>query len=154
MAGRRLAWTLLLAGIETAASALSWALHILSTRPDLQHGSSRRTTSGTTTIGDHRIAAGTTILYSPYLLHHRADLYPDPERFDPDRWDQQRPGPQLRHAYVAFGDGARRCIGDAYAITLTNLALASIAARWHLAPASKRPVRPAAKAILSPSNCT
>lgn len=45
-----------------------------------------RTTSTDTELGGHPIAANTTVVYSPYLIHHRADLYDDPDRFDPDRW--------------------------------------------------------------------
>jgi pentalenene oxygenase len=108
-----------------------------------------RTTNTATLIGNHTIAAGTTILYSPYLLHHRPDLYPHPERFDPYRWDAQANTPP-RHAFVPFGDGARKCIGDIYALTLTTLTLASIAARWTLSPAIQGPVRPAPRAVLSP----
>ncbi|MEV7716023.1 hypothetical protein [Streptomyces sp. NPDC088184] len=36
---------------------------------------------------------GTSLVYSPYLIHHRPDLDTDPETFDPDRWDPRRPHP-------------------------------------------------------------
>jgi pentalenene oxygenase len=37
-------------------------------------------------LGGHCLPAGATVAYSPYLIHHRTDLYADPEVFDPDRW--------------------------------------------------------------------
>ncbi|MFI9503639.1 cytochrome P450 [Nocardia sp. NPDC052566] len=69
------------------------------------------------------------MVYSPYLLHHRADRYPDPERFDPDRWDRPtaEPPPAL-----PFGDGARKCLGDTFAVTEATLALATLCGRWRL----------------------
>ncbi|WP_405166513.1 cytochrome P450 [Nocardia sp. NBC_01499] len=91
-----------------------------------------RMVSEDTELGGHRLAAGTTVIYSPYLIHHRSDLYPDPERFDPDRWDPATTTPPPRNAMVPFADGARKCIGDVFAVTETTLALASIAARWQL----------------------
>lgn len=101
-----------------------------------------------TVLGGTRLAAGTTLAYSPYLVHHRSDLYPDPGCFDPGRWQAARPD---RGAYIPFGAGARKCIGDRFSLTQAVLALAAITARWRLTPVSDRPVRPAAlNATVSP----
>jgi cytochrome P450 len=99
-----------------------------------------RTVTQDTVLGSTRCAAGTTLAYSPYLIHHRSDLYPDPSRFDPSRWQDARPE---RSAYIPFGAGARKCIGDRFSLTQAALALAAITARWRLTPVSNRPVRPA-----------
>jgi cytochrome P450 len=110
-----------------------------------------RTTTCEGRLGDHVIPAGTTVAYSPYLIHHRADLYPDPETFDPDRWltpDQ----PLRRDSFIPFGNGARKCMGDVFAMTATTLAFAGIAARWTLHPASKRQVKLAPSLVVSPRN--
>ncbi|MFI6956486.1 cytochrome P450 [Nocardia sp. NPDC050408] len=91
-----------------------------------------------TELGGHRLPAGTTVAYSPYLLHQRPDLHPDPQRFDPDRWGTT----ESRRALIPFGDGARKCIGDTYAITEATLALATITSRWQLHTIPGQDVRP------------
>ncbi len=107
-----------------------------------------RTVTEDTVLGSTRFAAGDTLAYSPYLIHHRGDLYPDPDLFDPGRWQDARPD---RSAYIPFGAGARKCIGDRFSLTQAALALAAITARWRLAPVSDRPVRPATlNATVSP----
>ncbi|MFE0420035.1 cytochrome P450 [Streptomyces tendae] len=108
-----------------------------------------RTATADTHLGGHSIPAGTTLLYSPYLLHHRPDLHADPERFDPDRWDDRRPQPR-REAFIPFGAGARKCIGDRFGLTVTTLALATIVVHWRLHTQSGRQVRPAPGAVLTP----
>ncbi|MGH1553342.1 cytochrome P450 [Streptomyces sp. L7] len=74
------------------------------------------------------IPAETTLIYSPYLIHHDARFNPRPDCFDPDRWlpDQQH----MRGTFIPFGGGARKCIGDNYAMTLATLALSTIVAQW------------------------
>ncbi|WP_245546947.1 cytochrome P450 [Nocardia brevicatena] len=86
-----------------------------------------------TELNGYTITAGTTIVYSPYLIHHRADLYPNPDRFDPERWlpSSNAPGP-MHDPFVPFASGPRKCIGDNFVMTEATLALATIAARWRL----------------------
>ena len=89
-----------------------------------------RTATADTDLGGWSIPAGTTIVVSPYQLHHRDDLYPDPESFDPDRWaGDRRPRPD---AFIPFAAGGRRCTGSHFALVQTTLALATIATTWHL----------------------
>lgn len=45
-----------------------------------------RVTTKEATLARHRLPTGTALLYSAYLLHHQPDVFPDPDRFDPDRW--------------------------------------------------------------------
>ncbi|ARZ71731.1 cytochrome P450 [Streptomyces albireticuli] len=101
-----------------------------------------RTCTADTHLDRYPVPAGTTIVYSPYLLHHRADLYPDPERFDPDRWAPENPRPPRREAYIPFGGGARKCIGERFVTSEMVLALATIATRWRLRPLPGTRVRP------------
>ncbi|MGD9485901.1 cytochrome P450 [Streptomyces sp. TRM70308] len=104
-----------------------------------------------TQLGGHPIPSGATVLYSPYLVHHRPDLYADPERFDPDRWeDGQATLRPSRGRLVPFGAGSRKCIGDTFAMTEATLALATIAARWRLEPVPGLRVRFSPAAILAP----
>lgn len=99
-----------------------------------------------TDLGGHHIPAGTTVVYSPYLIH-RSDLYKNPERFDPDRWARDTPP---RDAFLAFSAGARKCLGDTFAMTEATLALAIIATRWRLRPLPGERVRTTVDTTLRP----
>jgi cytochrome P450 len=98
-------------------------------------------------LGGVSLPAGTTIAYSPYLIHHRPDLYEDPDRFDPDRWHGARPD---RAAYFAFGAGARKCIGDRFGSAEAVLILTAITSRWRLVPVTDAAAQPRARILLSP----
>jgi cytochrome P450 len=65
--------------------------------------STRRTTTDAELAGQH-LPAGTIVVFSPYVLHHYADLYPDPNRFDPDRWRDDTTHPLPRGSQPA-GEG-------------------------------------------------
>ncbi|MFJ1598664.1 cytochrome P450 [Streptomyces sp. NPDC088261] len=97
-------------------------------------------------LGGVRLKGGSTIVLSPYLLHRRADLYADPDRFDPDRW---LGAPPDRAAYIPFGAGARKCIGDQFALSEAILALTAIVARWEVSPVGEEPFRPKVETSLS-----
>ncbi|WP_155341347.1 cytochrome P450 [Acrocarpospora corrugata] len=55
-----------------------------------------RTTTADALLGGHRIPENTTVIYSPYILRRRADLFDAPDRFDPDRWLPGRVQPGRR----------------------------------------------------------
>ncbi|MER5418043.1 cytochrome P450 [Streptomyces virginiae] len=101
-----------------------------------------RTCTADTRLGRYPVPAGTLIGCSPYLLQRQADLYPDPDHFDPDRWAPNHPHPPRREAFITFGGGARKCIGDRFGMNEMVLALATIAARWRLQPIPHQRVRP------------
>jgi pentalenene oxygenase len=102
-----------------------------------------------TELAGYHVPEGTTVIVSPHLIHHRADLFPEPDRFDPDRFGPD--GQTLpRGAYLPFGGGARKCVGDQFAITETTLALAAIAARWRLRSVPGSRVRPGVALALYP----
>ncbi|MFE0063414.1 cytochrome P450, partial [Streptomyces sp. NPDC059003] len=98
-----------------------------------------RTVTSDIQLGGYSLPAGSTVAYSPYLIHHRSDLYADPERFDPDRWNDFT---SSRYAFIPFGGGARKCIGDKFGHTEAVLTLATIAARWKLELLNNRPIFP------------
>jgi len=108
-----------------------------------------RVASEDTDLGAHHVRAGTSFIYSPYLLHHQASMFEAPERFDPDRWDGSG-GPPPRGAFIPFGGGPRRCVGDQFGTTMATLSLAAIAARWNLEPQPGRRPRPAPALTLRP----
>jgi pentalenene oxygenase len=93
-----------------------------------------------TELAGRALPAGSIVAFSGYAVHQRADLYPRPMVFDPDRWAEQR---LPRGGFIAFGGGGRKCIGDVFGTTEATLALAAIASRWRLAPARPLRVRPA-----------
>ncbi|WP_052489403.1 cytochrome P450 [Streptomyces sp. 150FB] len=107
-----------------------------------------RVVSTDTELGGQSLPAGTVVFYSSYALHHHRDLFPDPERFDPDRWTPERVKEVPKGAMIPFGSGSRKCIGDDYAMAETSIALATIASRWQLRPTSVTPVRPTPRALV------
>jgi cytochrome P450 len=107
-----------------------------------------RTCTRPATLAGRTLPAGAMIVFSPYILHRRADQYPHPTRFDPARW--LTPTPRHRTSYLPFGAGATRCIGEEFGLAEATLILATTAARWTLTPAAGTPVSPAARAVLVP----
>ena len=89
-----------------------------------------------TLIGGQHIPQGTTVLASPLILHRRTDLFPDPLRFDPDRW-LENDAPAF--AYIPFGGGARRCIGEEFAWMEGTLVLARIAPAFRFSYDAQQP---------------
>lgn len=101
-------------------------------------------------LGPYALPQGATIIFSPYLVHTRADLYPRPEVFDPGRWADRPVRPSVDGTYLPFGAGPRKCIGDRFAMTEMTLALAQIAQQWTLEPLDQAPVQPRARVALTP----
>ena len=75
-------------------------------------------------LGGHRLPAGSTLLYSIYAQHRDERLFPSAEVFDPHRWDPSRSAGIPLSAYVPFGEGAHRCIGEGFATAEATTALA------------------------------
>ena len=97
-----------------------------------------------------RYEPGVTLLPCPYLVHRRADLYPEPARFRPERFLARQFAP---HEYFPFGGGARTCIGASLVPLEMKLVLAEILNRCELVPAHDGPVRPARHGtLLAPSD--
>ncbi|MFJ8752163.1 cytochrome P450 [Streptomyces sp. NPDC102441] len=102
-------------------------------------------------LGNVTVPAGTDLLWSPYTLHRDAELYPDPQRFDPDRWLPERPQPP-KGAFIPFGSGKRQCMGDAFAWTEAISVTALIASRWRLRPIPGTSTRPIGEITVHPSS--
>lgn len=71
-------------------------------------------------IGGHFIPKGSTVLVSPYLLHRHAEFWDDPLLFVPDRFDAGRSSDRPRSAYIPFGMGPHRCIGEHMAVAVAT----------------------------------
>ncbi len=89
-------------------------------------------------IGGRELPAGTIVAPCIYLTHRRADTWPDPERFDPDRFVGERASP---YAFFPFGGGVRRCLGMAFALYEMRIVLAEVLSRTTLAAAPGYDVR-------------
>jgi cytochrome P450 family 135 len=152
--------TLLAAGHETTAGALAWALErlarhphvlarlreddpayadavvkeVLRTRPVLTIAA--RKLVAPLAVGGWELPAGVHVAPCIYLTHRRAELYPDPTAFRPERFLGER-APD-GYAWIPFGGGIRRCVGAAFAAMEMSEVLRAVAARVEL-----RPDRPA-----------
>ncbi|GIX03101.1 MAG: hypothetical protein KatS3mg113_0107 [Planctomycetaceae bacterium] len=90
---------------------------------------SQRFTSGPVELGPFELNYGATVIFSQFITHHRADLYPEPERFLPERWQQINPSP---YAYLPFGAGPRMCLGGPLALVILKTVLPTILQRFKL----------------------
>jgi cytochrome P450 len=77
------------------------------------------------TIGGVALPAKTIVFASPYTLHYRADLYPQPDRFDPDRFLPEAEAARPKSAFLPFGVGPRVCIGNYFALMEGPIVLAT-----------------------------
>jgi pentalenene oxygenase len=103
-----------------------------------------------TTLAGYDVPAGTNVLISPYALHRDPDVFREPEVFDPDRWRPERVTAAQRQAFMAFGGGRRKCLGEFYGMTEALLALAAISSRWQLRATTTKPVRAVPRFLLTP----
>lgn len=78
------------------------------------------------TIGGYDLPTPTNVLTSPWVLHHSAKSFPDPDRFDPDRFLPENEAKRHRYAYLPFGAGPRVCLGNHFAYMEAQLALATM----------------------------
>ncbi|WP_155769283.1 cytochrome P450 [Mycobacterium asiaticum] len=102
-------------------------------------------------FGRHRIRAGRMIIFSAYVTHRIAEIWPAPTKFRPDRWDPtasgyRKPAP---HEFIPFSGGLHRCIGAVMATTEMAVMLARLVARTELRLSAQR-IRAANFAALSP----
>ncbi len=127
---RDAAVTLLLAGHETTANALARAFFLVAQSPGQGFENANpknlfaeairlypsiwiieRRAIAEDEIAGCYIPKGSSVLMSPYVLHRRPEFWPDPERFDPSRFEGPATEGRPRNAYIPFGLGAHRCVG-------------------------------------------
>ncbi|AFY57624.1 cytochrome P450 [Rivularia sp. PCC 7116] len=89
-------------------------------------------------IGGYQFDAETTFMPSLYLVHYREDLYPNPQKFQPQRFLERQYSPS---EYFPFGGGSRRCLGYALALLEMKLVLATIISKYQLAALDNKPVK-------------
>jgi cytochrome P450 family 135 len=156
--------TMLLAGEETTATSLAWAVERLVRHPEHQArlieevraGDHRfvdavvketlrvrpvismvmRKLKAPMQIGGYQLPAEISVVPSIYLTHRRPDLYPDPECFRPERFLEQPAG---IYTWIAFGGGVRRCLGAPFAELEMRVVLSMLFNTFEVRPADERP---------------
>jgi cytochrome P450 len=102
-------------------------------------------------INGYAIPRHAVVLMSPYVTHRHPDLWPEPERFCPERFHPARIAARPRCAYIPFGDGPRFCIGKPFALLEMHLALVTLAQAYTLTLVPGRPVVPRLATTLQPA---
>jgi cytochrome P450 len=165
--------TLLLAGHETTATALAWTFDLLLRTPaayerlaaEVRDGGgdaylraviaealrlrpvvplAGRRLASELRVDGYTLPPGTDVTPAIWLAHTRADLYPNPRDFRPERFLDN---PPATYAWIPFGGGVRRCLGAAFAEFEMRVVLAAILSRFDLRAASRRPERIARRNI-------
>jgi cytochrome P450 len=164
--------TVLLAGHETTAMALSWTCYLLDCHREIAEGLRTeiagvlgdrdptvddlpqlggltraieeairlyppawiitRIAKEEDEIGGYRVRPRTLVTLSPFVTHRSPEVWPDPERYEPDRFTPERSEGRPRFAYFPFAGGPRQCIGIEFALTEATLALAMVLRRYRL----------------------
>jgi cytochrome P450 len=160
--------TLLVAGHETTASSLAWAVERLVRHPDklerLREGEDEyldavcketlrlrpilalvlRRLTEPMEIGGRVLPAGVNVAPCIYLVHRRADVYPEPLAFRPERFLEQPAG---TYTWIPFGGGVRRCPGASFALFEMKVVLRELVSRLELRVSDQRPERITRRAI-------
>jgi cytochrome P450 len=169
--------TLLIAGHETTAASLAWALERLVRSPEAMERAVAEADRGggpyidatiqetlrlrpvfpmvaravkkPFELGPYTIPAGVTVMPSIALVHHRPDIYPDPDSFRPERFLERPPG---TYTWIPFGGGIRRCLGASFALFEMRVVLTALLARAEVRAAEPEPETAKRRIIaLSPS---
>jgi cytochrome P450 family 135 len=165
--------TLLVAGHETTATSLAWAAERLARHPDklerlraeASEGESQDYLTATiqetlrlrpvisivlrrltepVEIAGHELPAGVSVAPCVYLAHRNPEVYPEPERFLPERFLKNPPG---TYTWIPFGGGVRRCLGASFAQFEMAVVLQELVKRHRINPASPKPERVFRRAI-------
>ncbi|MFQ4142924.1 cytochrome P450 [Chlorogloeopsis sp. ULAP02] len=175
--------TLLTAGHETTASALTWAFYWVAYLPEVREqllgeletlndrqnpnaiaklpyltavcqetlriypiimSAFFRVVKSPIEIMGYKLPPGTVIAPNIYLAHHREEVYPQPQQFQPERFLERQFSP---YEFLPFGGGNRRCIGMAFAMYEMKLVLATILSSFEVSLVHKRSVRPVRRGL-------
>lgn len=169
--------TLLVAGHETTATALAWAIERLVRHPDKLDRLTAEAVAGEDAyvdavvketlrlrpvipivgrvlkepmeIGGRQLPSGTLVAPCIYLVHRRPDVYPEPSRFLPERFLDRKPG---TYTWIPFGGGVRRCLGASFAELEMATVLGELVGSTRLRPSRQRSERVRRRSItLTPS---
>jgi cytochrome P450 family 135 len=164
--------TLLVAGHETTATSLAWAVERLTRNPEklerlraeVNEGGEEyltatiqetlrlrpvisivlRRLTEPVEIGGYELPAGVSVAPCVYLVHRNPEIYPEPQRFRPERFLETPPG---TYTWIPFGGGVRRCLGASFAQFEMAVVLKELVKRHDIRPASPKPERIFRRAI-------
>ena len=102
------------------------------------------------TLGPYTIPPGAHVFFSQYMMSRSEAYFPDPLRFDPERFTPEAKAARHKYTYFPFGGGSRQCIGEAFAWMEGIFSIATIAQRWRFRYAGTTPPVPSAKITLRP----
>jgi cytochrome P450 len=102
-------------------------------------------------VGQYVLPKGGWIYIYPWVLHRDPRFFPEPERFDPERFGPGRVEKIPQHAYIPFGAGPHVCIGNTFATMELVLAVSTLVQRYRFAfPTEHPPVVPEAYIAIRP----
>jgi cytochrome P450 len=101
-------------------------------------------------LGPYNIPAGAHLFFSQYIMSRTPEYFPDPLRFDPDRFTPEAKAARPKFTYFPFGGGSRQCIGESFAWMEGVFSIATIAQRWRMTYLGATPPIPQAKITLRP----
>ena len=101
-------------------------------------------------LGPYNIRAGSHIFFSQYIMSRTPEYFPDPLRFDPDRFTPEAKAARHKFTYFPFGGGSRQCIGESFAWMEGVFAIATITQHWRMSYLGTNPPIPQAKVTLRP----
>lgn len=101
-------------------------------------------------LGEFNLPAKTTVLMSQFITHRDPRFFPDPLRFDPERFTPEAKARRTKFAYFPFGAGFRQCIGESFAWLEGVLLLATLAQKWKLSLVPGHRVEPEPLITLRP----
>ncbi len=104
------------------------------------------------TVGGYTMPAQANLIVPIYVIHRDPRWWPEPERFDPERFTAEQIATRHKFAYLPFGGGPRLCIGNNFAMMEAQLVLATIAQRYRLRLQPDHPVQPKPVVMLSTSH--
>jgi cytochrome P450 len=163
--------TFIVAGHETVASALTWALHLLATHQDEQEALAKnpekseqvfaetlrlyppawlitRRTLEDIHVNETLIPANSLVILSPWVTHRHESIWEKPMEFNSDRMNDGTP----QVGYFPFGAGPRLCIGKDMALLEGKLILADLFQNWKVSPLTHAPVPVDASVTLRPKH--
>jgi cytochrome P450 len=92
-------------------------------------------------LDGYAIPAGSILVMSPFVTQRDPRFFPEPRRFDPERWTPEEARRRPRYSYFPFGGGPRICIGEGFAWVEGKLLLATLARSWRLRPVAGHELR-------------
>lgn len=93
-------------------------------------------------LAGYRIPAGSNLVINIYGLHRRADIWPDPDTFNPERFETRSSTGRHKLAFLPFGAGPRMCIGYKFSLTQAQLITATLAQHFCVRPAAGHVAEP------------